>query len=82
MDYFSQNTLAILLLSTVLFFIILFHHSKTKKIKQPPIVSGAWPIIGHLPLLAKSQPTHHFLGALADKYGPIFTIKLAPRKLL
>lgn len=82
MDYFSQNTLAIVLLSTILLFIILFHRSKTKKTKQPPLVAGAWPIIGHLPLLSKYQPTHHFLGTLADKYGPVFTIKLGAVKTL
>ncbi|CAL5185363.1 unnamed protein product [Lathyrus oleraceus] len=67
MDYFSQNTLAIVLLSTILLFIILFHRSKTKKTKQPPLVAGAWPIIGHLPLLSKYQPTHYFLGTLAPQ---------------
>jgi len=40
------------------------------------MVAGAWPIIGHLPLFSKSQATHHLLGSMADKYGPIFTIKL------
>jgi cytochrome P450 len=40
------------------------------------MVAGAWPIIGHLPLFSKSQATHHLLGTMADKYGPIFTIKL------
>ena len=73
---FSQNTIAIGLLSTIILFIILFHHSRSNKTKQPQMVAGAWPIIGHLPLFSKSQATHHLLGAMADKYGPIFTIKL------
>lgn len=46
------------------------------------MVVGVWPIIGHLPLLSKYQPTHHFLGTLADKYGPVFTIKLVAAKTL
>ncbi|PNX68829.1 cytochrome p450, partial [Trifolium pratense] len=40
------------------------------------MVPGAWPIIGHFPLLSKSQATHHLFGAMADKHGPLFTIKL------
>ncbi|CAJ2666437.1 unnamed protein product [Trifolium pratense] len=72
---FSQNTIAIVLLSTIIL-ISLFHHSKSNKTKQPPMVPGAWPIIGHFPLLSKSQATHHLFGAMADKHGPLFTIKL------
>lgn len=44
--------------------------------KTAPIPVGAWPIIGHLPLLRGTQPPHITLGAMADKYGLIFTIKL------
>ncbi|KAA0038924.1 cytochrome P450 CYP82D47-like [Cucumis melo var. makuwa] len=44
---------------------------------QPPEVSGGWPIIGHLLLLrTHSLLPHQTLGALADKYGPIFLIRL------
>ena len=42
----------------------------------PPQAGGAWPIIGHLHLLGGSQLPHITLGAMADKYGPIFTIWL------
>lgn len=42
----------------------------------PPQAAGAWPLIGHLPLLGGQSPVYRVLGALADKYGPIFTIRI------
>ncbi|KAL8230884.1 hypothetical protein R6Q57_000662 [Mikania cordata] len=42
----------------------------------PPHAKGEWPIIGHLHLLGGSALPHRVFGNLADKYGPIFTIKL------
>ncbi|KDP38429.1 hypothetical protein JCGZ_04354 [Jatropha curcas] len=44
--------------------------------RLPPKADGGWPFIGHLHLLAGSQPAHITLGNMAEKYGPIFTIKL------
>lgn len=50
---------------------------------QPPKAAGAWPIIGHLPLLAAgSQVPHITLGDLADKCGPIFTFQIGIHKAL
>ncbi|KAM0967884.1 hypothetical protein ACFX2A_016611 [Malus domestica] len=43
---------------------------------SPPEAKGAWPILGHLPLLGGSTPPHITLGAMADKYGPLYTIRL------
>ncbi|PIN14011.1 Cytochrome P450 CYP2 subfamily [Handroanthus impetiginosus] len=40
---------------------------------EPP---GAWPIIGHLHLLSGQTPVARILGAMADKYGPIFSLRL------
>ncbi|KMT04503.1 hypothetical protein BVRB_8g181690 [Beta vulgaris subsp. vulgaris] len=48
--------------------------------KRPPIPSNSWPIIGHLHLL--SGLPHISLGTLADKYGPIFMIKLGKDRAL
>ena len=50
--------------------------------KSPPEASGAWPIIGHLPLLKGPQPLHTILGQMADKYGPIFTIRIGVSKTI
>ncbi|XP_056167299.1 demethylepipodophyllotoxin synthase-like [Syzygium oleosum] len=42
----------------------------------PPSAAGVWPITGHLHLPRGPDPTHITLGSMADKYGPIFSIKL------
>lgn len=51
---------------------------KTQALLAVPSPSGAWPIIGHLHLLAGhgGQPVCKILGSMADKYGPIFSLKL------
>nr|GMD61144.1 cytochrome P450 82C4-like [Ipomoea batatas] len=52
--------------------------------RLPPEPAGARPIIGHLPMLMSSQ-VHlvRTLGGLADKYGPVFTIRIGmPRALV
>ncbi|MED6185865.1 hypothetical protein PIB30_061154 [Stylosanthes scabra] len=59
--------------------IIKFHHHH---IKEPPTVPGAWPIIGHLPLLRSSKQLHITLASMADKHGPIFTIKSGSNKTI
>ncbi|XP_052302867.1 cytochrome P450 CYP82D47-like [Populus trichocarpa] len=55
---------------------------KENKKRAPPEAAGAWPLIGHLHLLGGSQPPHITLGNLADKYGPIFTVKLEVHRTL
>jgi len=72
-------TLLISLISLCLFGFSKFAHSKNK---EAPIAKGAWPILGHLPIFCGTQAPHRILGALADNYGPIFTIKLGPKQAL
>ncbi|KAJ7950310.1 Cytochrome P450 [Quillaja saponaria] len=48
----------------------------------PPEASGAWPLIGHLHLLGGPQPAHLTLGNMADKYGPVFSIRLGVNRSL
>ncbi|XP_040996657.1 cytochrome P450 CYP82D47-like isoform X1 [Juglans microcarpa x Juglans regia] len=48
----------------------------------PPKAGGAWPIIGHLHLLGGTQPAHITLGDMADKNGPIFSIKLGMHRAI
>ncbi|XP_054818187.1 cytochrome P450 CYP82D47-like [Prosopis cineraria] len=50
--------------------------NKTTTREAPPEAGGAWPVIGHLHLLGGPDPPHKTLGNMADKYGPIFTIRL------
>nr|XP_043608258.1 cytochrome P450 CYP82D47-like [Erigeron canadensis] len=56
--------------------------SNYRKGKKVPEAAGSWPIIGHLHLLAGSQVHHKLLGSMADKFGPIFTIKLGVHPVL
>ncbi|KAD5508606.1 hypothetical protein E3N88_16309 [Mikania micrantha] len=49
---------------------------------NPPQAKNAWPLIGHLHLLGGSQSPHKVLGTMAEKYGPIFTIKLGVHQAL
>ncbi|KAL6131474.1 hypothetical protein ACLB2K_069849 [Fragaria x ananassa] len=77
--------------STILaFFLLLFSfgwtlkyfQTRTAKNRGPPEAAGAWPILGHLPLLGGPQPPHIILANMADKYGPLFTIKFGVHRAL
>ncbi|GKC37891.1 cytochrome P450 82C4-like protein, partial [Tanacetum coccineum] len=49
--------------------------------KEAPELGGGWPIIGHLHLLGGGdQLLYRTLGAMADKYGPAFNIRLGTRR--
>ena len=78
MDSLSPSLSAIvgLLTAITLFTYYLLRWSRIGLAKIEPILVGAWPIIGHFPLLGGTQASHITLGAMANKYGPIFTIKL------
>ncbi|KAJ4830075.1 hypothetical protein Tsubulata_009283 [Turnera subulata] len=55
--------------------------NKGSRSGKAPEPAGAWPIIGHLHLLGgKDQLLYRTLGALADKYGPAFSIRLGGRR--
>ncbi|KAK2419768.1 cytochrome P450 82A3 [Trifolium repens] len=73
-----------LLISLIPLLLFLFGFTKfaNSKNKEAPIAKGAWPILGHLPNFSGTQPPHRVLGTLADKYGPIFTIKLGSKHAL
>ncbi|PKI48663.1 hypothetical protein CRG98_030950 [Punica granatum] len=71
------NTTMIAVFTSVIF----LTYCLTRKIKasrgqQPPEASGGWPILGHLRLLTGPGLPHETLGALADKHGPIFRIRI------
>ena len=54
---------------------------KNSKSREAPEAAGAWPIIGHLHLLGGGdQLLYRTLGAMADKYGPAFNIRLGSRR--
>ncbi|KAI7752897.1 hypothetical protein M8C21_000056, partial [Ambrosia artemisiifolia] len=53
-----------------------------KTTNTPPEASGAWPIIGHLKVFSGHDLPHVTLSSMADRYGPIFMIRLGIRKVL
>ncbi|KAG6626799.1 hypothetical protein CIPAW_15G077000 [Carya illinoinensis] len=76
------NSVAVGALAIALLFFHLLRRSKDGLLKTPPSPTGAWPIVGHLPLLGGSQLPHKTLGAMADKYGPAFTIQIGLHRAL
>lgn len=73
----------------LLFLLVLFRwqlmRNRTERVATktpPPEAAGAWPLIGHLHLLGGSQPPHVILGDMADKYGPVFTLRLGVHRTL
>ncbi|KAG2666509.1 hypothetical protein I3760_15G064900 [Carya illinoinensis] len=91
-QYHSSSTFNITYIMASIFaclllfiFFLLWKSIARKTIPQstlPPNAGGAWPMIGHLHLLARSKPAHITLGYMADKYGPIFTIRLGMHKAI
>ncbi|XP_030481393.1 cytochrome P450 CYP82D47 [Cannabis sativa] len=45
-----------------------------------PEACGGWPIFGHLHMLRGPTPTHITLGAMADRYGPVFRVRLGSQQ--
>lgn len=79
--YLNTSVAGLLLL--FLFSIFILKKATVHKRKEPPEVAGGWPIIGHLRLLkSDSQLPHQTFGTLADKYGPIFRIRIGARPTL
>uniref|UniRef100_A0A2N9FC00 Cytochrome P450 n=1 Tax=Fagus sylvatica TaxID=28930 RepID=A0A2N9FC00_FAGSY len=84
MDFLSPslNSAIVGVIAIILFSQYFLRRSKVGLAKTPPIPEGAWPIIGHLPLLGGTKPPYRTLGAMADKYGPAFTIQLGFHRAL
>nr|GMD40251.1 cytochrome P450 82C4-like [Ipomoea batatas] len=63
--------------------LVLVWFSWRKQSKRlPPEARGAWPIIGHLHHFRTSVPLVKTLSEWADKYGPVFTIRLGISRIL
>ncbi|KAI8574227.1 hypothetical protein RHMOL_Rhmol01G0338400 [Rhododendron molle] len=85
MDFLSQLPLAIALLLASLWLYKQWRsttQSHKLKLKSPPEPPGAWPLIGHLHLLTGQVPLARTLGAMADKYGPVFLFRLGVHPVL
>ncbi|KAK1589347.1 hypothetical protein Q3G72_033012 [Acer saccharum] len=86
MDPFLQILLPLISgLLAMLIGVYFYHFKRTRSCNRysaPPQAGGAWPIIGHMHLFGDHQLTHKTLGAMADKYGPVFTIRLGSHRVL
>ena len=75
-DAVVAGIVGILIISYYLYFIKRARAGDARK-PQPPVAAGGWPLIGHLRLFRGSgEPPYISLGALANKYGPIFSIRI------
>ncbi|KAJ6751484.1 hypothetical protein OIU85_001964 [Salix viminalis] len=81
--HLNRQNVRILAISTVLAVVLWYtlrqvreSRYKTEKGLRAPEPSGALPIIGHLHLLGAEMTLARTFAAMADKYGPIFTIRL------
>ena len=71
-----DTTIAGLIITILVFFYLLIQR-KSSRFPKPPEAAGRLPIIGHLHLLGGSgQLPHITLAKLADKYGPVFTLRV------
>ncbi|KAK1554482.1 hypothetical protein Q3G72_012857 [Acer saccharum] len=84
----SSQTAAVTAVSAFVIFVFSLFFISTKVIRKrskkraAPQAGGAWPVIGHLHLLGGPEPAHRVLGNMADKYGPIFTVKMGVHQAL
>ncbi|XP_062098339.1 cytochrome P450 CYP82D47-like [Humulus lupulus] len=76
--------IVVFLATLLIIWYFLFRKGVVRKAKAEtaPEAAGAWPVFGHLPLLRGPTPCHVTLGAMADQYGPIFTIRLGSHRAL
>ncbi|PIN09965.1 Cytochrome P450 CYP2 subfamily [Handroanthus impetiginosus] len=80
---FSSSIYGAIAFFLLFYYYLLWSKPKTNKDKAPPEADGARPFTGHLHLMSGDSPTqlpHIKLAALADKYGPIFTIRFGVRR--
>ncbi|XP_068321510.1 cytochrome P450 CYP82J17-like [Pyrus communis] len=80
---FPSHLLAIagILLFVLYLWRVKIQSRKTKGMLAPQ-PSGALPVIGHLHKLGGKKPLCRTLASMADKYGPIFTIRLGKHPAL
>ncbi|KAK0577776.1 hypothetical protein LWI29_038437 [Acer saccharum] len=84
----SSQTAAVTAVSAFVIFVFSLFFISTKVIRKrskkrvAPQAGGARLVIGHLHLLGGPEPAHRVLGNMADKYGPIFTVKMGVHQAL
>ncbi|KAL4614848.1 hypothetical protein ACB092_07G082700 [Castanea dentata] len=83
--FFTNSMASIVTIFMFIFFLIWISRRVQRtasKDKVLPEASGAWPLIGHLHQFGGSTPVHIALGNMAEKYGPIFTIRLGVHRTI
>ncbi|MQL82674.1 hypothetical protein Taro_015143 [Colocasia esculenta] len=50
--------------------------------KLPPEPAGAWPVVGHLPMLGGKETAARTMGRMADEYGSVFMLRLGAHRTL
>ncbi|RZC62542.1 hypothetical protein C5167_024304 [Papaver somniferum] len=76
---FSATNMVISLFAFALYYLLVWRPNTKSSLKfknQAPEPAGSLPFIGHLHLIDRSNPQHVALGAMADKYGPVFTVQI------
>ncbi|KAL4272402.1 hypothetical protein GQ457_13G008780 [Hibiscus cannabinus] len=70
----------------IFLFSLVWIFKNTLKVKnrrrEAPEAGNSWPVIGHLHLLRGPKPPYVILSEMADKYGPVFTIKMGVHRAL
>ncbi|KAH6791447.1 hypothetical protein C2S51_006453 [Perilla frutescens var. frutescens] len=82
MDYSMIQLLFTILscLSVFFLFVIYYFYQSPNEKRRLPKAGGGLPIIGHLHLFGRKQLRHKTLAAMAEKYGPVFTMKLGSKE--
>lgn len=73
---------SLLCLSICIYYLYQSRKLHKKTCNSVPEAGGAWPIIGHMHLFGGRKLTFKTLGAMAEKYGPFFTIRIGSHKTL
>ncbi|ORZ30037.1 cytochrome P450 [Catenaria anguillulae PL171] len=75
------TTLAVLGLVTT--YMLIRSNHKRSQLNLPPSPPGAWPLLGHLPLLARHAASPPALFThLASQLGPVFLLRLGAQRML
>ncbi|OMO92211.1 Cytochrome P450 [Corchorus olitorius] len=84
MELYIEQIFFALVFTIIISIVVVTIHVKGDKKGQrrPPQPAGALPLIGHLHLLGANQLLHRTFGDMADKYGPVFSIRLGSHQAL
>ncbi|KAI6701261.1 hypothetical protein NL676_015585 [Syzygium grande] len=78
----QKISLAVLLVIIYLYTSLRRSKRNNKRGQTLPEAAGAWPFFGHLHLLGPNKLLHRILAAMADQYGPAFSIRLGIHRVL